>query len=865
VRRITRPGGVICIKKDGRWTKSVKPRPEGMDDWKHPNHGPDGNMVSADRVVQFPVGLRWLDGVPLNFNLWAACRGWVIADGRCFTLSTTELENIGPACFSPHSKQEYLTARDAFNGLPLWKVNCQTTNDGQALNARNTTPLVTDGKRVYVYETDRLTALEAPTGRVVMTYAVKYPSARLILADGVLVSAGWEAKEEAKDSGRPPLWSFWVAKTPKGAVEAFDAEQGKPRWSLSSPALEIVTGDGLLYALTQAGNPATQQEILALDLQTGREKWRVPHARFGEPTLHLCCAGPKVLVVARVKAKAISVLSAANGAALWQITPTENFFTPVVDGLLWNGNTKYDPQTGQVRGKLSSGIYSAPCTPSAVVGDYVTACRGGDHIRLVSSSGSKPASAAPIQYRAVRGACIEGATPANGMFYTGQNYCRCTPGQVPGFVAFGPNGDPPSSADFARPRPIEKGPAFGAFEAAEASKDDWPTYRHDPERSGATAARMPAGMKLLWQTQAARPAAGPLADVWKARLAGCLTAPVAAGGRVFVAAIDAGQVVAFDAASGKPLWQTTVGGRIDSPPTIHRGLCLFGCHDGWIYALRAKDGQLAWRTRAAPWERRMVAFGQVESVWPAPGSVLVHNGLLYATAGRTTESDGGVAVCALDPASGKRLWATAIGPGPGRQNDVIMLRDGSLTIHHIQIDPASGKHTLGKAPANAGLEGLIDGSWTRLGNRRSGNLAFGRAVGEMLAWNGDTLFGYECGPRVCFALARTKTLPPDKPDPKDKNADKLKPTDYTWRVTLPANHQAEAMALCENVLLLAGKICQPKSDRTSGFLRHVSLHDGKRTAEYPLDVPPNYDGLAVAGQRAYLTDQSGRVLCFGSL
>lgn len=64
----------LCIHQNGRWTKLAKARSQEMDEWTHPQHGPDGNMVSADSVVQFPVGLRWLDGVPMNFVAWAACR-----------------------------------------------------------------------------------------------------------------------------------------------------------------------------------------------------------------------------------------------------------------------------------------------------------------------------------------------------------------------------------------------------------------------------------------------------------------------------------------------------------------------------------------------------------------------------------------------------------------------------------------------------------------------------------------------------------------------------------------------------------------------------------------------------------------------
>jgi hypothetical protein len=126
VMRVLAPGGVLCERKLWRWTKTVKPRPKEMDDWTHPNHGPDGNMVSTDRVVKFPLGFRWLDGLPININRWASCRGWIVANGRVFTLSATELDNLGLSS----AKHHYLGARDAWNGLPLWRINCETTDDG---------------------------------------------------------------------------------------------------------------------------------------------------------------------------------------------------------------------------------------------------------------------------------------------------------------------------------------------------------------------------------------------------------------------------------------------------------------------------------------------------------------------------------------------------------------------------------------------------------------------------------------------------------------------------------------------------------------------------------------------------------------
>ena len=52
---------------------------------------------------------------------------------------------------------------------------------------------------------------------------------------------------------------------------------------------------------------------------------------------------------------------------------------------------------------------------------------------------------------------------------------------------------------------------------------------------------------------------------------------------------------ALDATDGHSLWAFTAGGRVDSPPTMVRGLVLFGSADGWVYALREADGVLAWR------------------------------------------------------------------------------------------------------------------------------------------------------------------------------------------------------------------------------------------------------------------------------
>ena len=66
-------------------------------------------------------------------------------------------------------------------------------------------------------------------------------------------------------------------------------------------------------------------------------------------------------------------------------------------------------------------------------------------------------------------------------------------------------------------------------------------------------------------------------------------------------------------------------GRVDSPPTWENGMLYFGSANGWIYSIRAADGKLAWRYRAAPGDDQIVAYNQLESVWPARGTALVGN------------------------------------------------------------------------------------------------------------------------------------------------------------------------------------------------------------------------------------------------
>ena len=247
----------------------------------------------------------------------------------------------------------------------------------------------------------------------------------------------------------------------------------------------------------------------------------------------------------------------------------------------------------------------------------------------------------------VRGGCLYGIMPCNGLVYTPPHNCACYPeAKLYGLNALAsasPSRDIPS--EVSAERRSERGPAFDEPLPADNSLGtDWPTYRRDNFRSGATDVEVPADVRPRWETM----------------LGGRLSAPTIADGRVYVAQPDQHTVHALDADSGKRIWSYTTGGRVDSPPTFDRGRVLFGSADGWVYNLRATDGELAWRFRAAPVDRRLMAFEQLESVWPVHGSVLVLNEEAWFTAGRSNFLDGGLRLIRLHAATGELISETII-------------------------------------------------------------------------------------------------------------------------------------------------------------------------------------------------------------
>ncbi|MCK4276240.1 MAG: PQQ-binding-like beta-propeller repeat protein, partial [Phycisphaerae bacterium] len=477
------------------------------------------------------------------------------------------------------------------------------------------------------------------------------------------------------------------------------------------------------------------KDLVARDLKTGDESWRV-RPKFTSPRTLLTVDD----VIVMQGGKIVAAYDATNGKLLWQknvppIGGGEGDDLFVIDGLVWRGMLSVDDSGKPVRKspnvlvigwdlrsgdekkrilvkRLRSPEHHHRCYRNKATSRYlISSYEGAEFLDFQADNHS--------QNNWIRGACKFGMMPCNGMLYVPPDQCFCQPGGK--FLGYSALTAGPTVALKAVPdrERLEEGPAYGAVsDTKSASGSDWPTYRHDPARSGATPARVPSNVAIDW----------------KVTLRGTLTAPVAAAGKVFVAKSDAHTLYALDMVNGRVLWQFTASGRIDSPPTIYRGMVLFGSKDGRVYCLRASDGQLAWCFLAAPRDQRIASFDQIESAWPVHGSVLVHNGTAYFTAGRSTYLDGGIRLYGLEPATGRILHKGVLkGPNPfedgkrdvaffilGANSDVLVSEGGFLYMRQKKMTPELKEVKVpvlsSKGAQDVGLHifstaGLLDGSW----------------------------------------------------------------------------------------------------------------------------------------------------------
>lgn len=205
---------------------------------------------------------------------------------------------------------------------------------------------------------------------------------------------------------------------------------------------------------------------------------------------------------------------------------------------------------------------------------------------------------------------------------------------------------------------------FPGIEGTRPQVTDWPTYNRDDRRTGMAEEALTFPLQPRWQHREKVPSpAWPeeaQADYYhnKFDLAERVTFDrvnhvVGVDGHLFFGSSTENVVRCLDADTGRVRWSFPTEGPVRLAPTVAADRVLFGCDDGFVYCVTAKDGTLLWKQRIAPEERRIPGNGRIISAWPVRTDVLVQDGKAYVCAG--VFPSWGVYQVTLNVADGKEL------------------------------------------------------------------------------------------------------------------------------------------------------------------------------------------------------------------
>jgi outer membrane protein assembly factor BamB len=654
IYRVLRPGGHDVV---GGSVGTKKP-PEGIDDWSHHYHGPDNNAQSRDRLARAPYLTQFVAGP----RYAPAPQAAVAAGGRLFMA-------FGNVAW--HEREEAwlntLVAVSAYNGALLWR---RPLPPGLLVDRCT---MVAAPDALYLADDVSCKVLDAATGEV--RGEIVPPAGQadgpcwkwMALDGGVLyglvgepdppdpdarwkmtnhgwpwdrISQGYNAKEVA--------WGF--AKT----LFAFDPATKQVLWQHKEE--EPVDSRGVCLASGRLFVSRFGRYLAALDAKTGSQVWRrtveqdkdlfeaIGPYRPGHgwipgwKSTSYVKATDKALYLNGPQTSWLTALGAKDGALLWK-HPVKDLQVVVRDEGLYvigpersTGQTKrLDPLTGAVLAELPT--MRRACT-RATGGPDAIFFRAYDGTTRLDLAAGQPRHVAPM-----RPSCHVGVIVAHGHLYWVPWACDCNL-QMFGTIALGPAGGFPFGKDAVEGERLEAGPGpAGTVVPFPVAEVEWSAYRADAARSASTKAALPEKAALTWKADG-RPGVDP-------------TAPVAAGGLVFVGGTD-GVLRALGADDGKARWTAYTGGALRFPPAIADGRAIVGSGDGWVYAFEAATGRLLWRFRAAPAERRIAVFDALLSTWPAAAPVAVAKGIVYAAAGMNAFD--GTHVYALDAATGRIVW-----------------------------------------------------------------------------------------------------------------------------------------------------------------------------------------------------------------
>lgn len=651
------PRGKVVTDETGVWALLKTELPAGSDAWTHRSHGADNNQVSMDTTFQAPFLPQWF-GLPRKEGFWGTTV--VSGHGRLFTLRASRFKN----------SQIYITARSLTSGIVLWQKSLDQAAKrpaGGFVTGRASAAV--EGDTLWLVRSNGVARLDAETGSSNGFIVGPQPDGQVkwfSVANGLMAILSGD-----KEGVIQSAYQTYSTNAFGRQLAVYRTDNSQEVWCATiAGGIDqnlIARRDNQLYYLEHGVGVACR------DLAGGKVQWQTSDTNvlasfafcrlpggWGEMLISqpALLALDDVLLFRSVRAETVFALSRANGATLWSMpvkqsgnsSPLKRAMVQVaMDGKWITGVGSFDLKTGQkTPSPALQGLQVMDCTIFTATPNYLISGFGA--VRTLNGGVTNW-----LRSYDLKAPCDEGTIVSDGMMASVASECGCM-FPVRGYRTLASAGsmDPALAPAWSNRLVVvdTKEPAVLSVNDA-----DWPTYRHDAQRSGGSSAMVGNQVKVLWRY---RPSgAVPYHSI--TNVPGMVrmtpdflsTAPVTAAGLVWFGTPD-GQVRCVQADTGVERWRFATAGALFAPPTLWNGRLLVGGGDGHVYCLDGSTGQLLWKFLAAPFDRRMFWYGHLINTWPLFGGVVVQNDIAYTVAGN--QRDGGIRACALNPRNGQVIW-----------------------------------------------------------------------------------------------------------------------------------------------------------------------------------------------------------------
>lgn len=491
----------------------TKPVPADIDDWPMHMYEPGNNAVSRDRSVGPPKRLQWRSGPTWtrSHEFASSLNAMVSMKGKLFYVMD-EGSRLSPVL----PEKWTLVCRDAFNGIVLWKrplpswhTRWWPVKSGPTQAMRR---LVALDDKLYIPlgAGAPLSELDAATGETIRTLEGTDGVEEIRVSEGTifLLTSDAVAEQQTFNLTNVEVWGAagdatgqfkWDDR--RRMISAIDRESGKRLWDREYPVMTLTLAiDGKRLYFHDG------QKVMAISRETGEQVWsseslELKRYKLGTATAPSLLVHEDVVICSQgfdFDEGVMLALSAETGKTLWREThPSSGHSSPddihIVDGMVWDaGIARIQKQGGVYRGRdLRTGEvqreFPLDVEHNSWFHQRCYRSRATERFIMPSATGIEYVDVRGECWETnhwVRGACLYGILPANGLTYATPHPCACfMESMVRGFSALAPEqgarskerrsyarqgvvggSEPPSGdgSDENGEGRLQKGPAYGA-------------------------------------------------------------------------------------------------------------------------------------------------------------------------------------------------------------------------------------------------------------------------------------------------------------------------------------------------------------------------------------------------------------------